>query len=79
MPIQQIWNYWNPVMSNLSSNMHLLHYACTTAHQIQLNPACCGYLWIRSSQKHTLFMPRTHYWHECTKSSPNPPRTQFLC
>ena len=42
MPIQQMWNCWNPVTSNLSSNMHLVHRACTTAHQIQLNPHVAG-------------------------------------
>ena len=62
MMIQQMWNCRNPVMSNLSSNMHLLHYACTTAHQIQFNPACCEYFCISSSQKHVLSMPRTNYW-----------------
>ena len=57
MLIQQMLNCRNPVMSSLSSNMLLLHYAYTTAHQIQLNPACCGYFWIMWSQKHILFMP----------------------
>ena len=61
MLIKQMLNCQNPVMSSLSSNMLLPHCACTTTHQIQSNPACCGYLRIRwtksiyhSCQGHTV-------------------------
>ena len=61
MLIQQMLKCRNPMMPSLSSNMLLLRCPCTTAHQIQLNPACCGYFWIRWSQKHILSMGRTRY------------------
>ena len=43
MLIEQMLNYWNSRMFSMSSNMLLLQCACTNAHQIQLNPACCGF------------------------------------